>query len=59
MKWTGAKSAGCNDFILTACVHNMTWGDLAHYNLDVGRDIAAMGRLARIREENDCMLNSD
>ncbi len=52
MKRAGARSAGhstaCNDFILTACVRNMTWGDLAHYNLDVGGEMVATGYVARI-----------
>jgi hypothetical protein len=63
LKWKGAKSAGhsatCNDFIVTACMHNMTCGDLACYNLDVGGEMATKGWVARIREENKSMLNSD
>ncbi len=61
MKQTGARSAGrsaaCNGFILTACVRNMmTWGGIWHINLDVGREIAATGHVARIWEEDDSML---
>ncbi len=44
---------------LTACVRNMTWGGLAHYNLDVGREMAATGCMARIWKEDDSMLNTD
>ncbi len=63
MKRTGAKSAGCYatcaEFISTACVHNMTmWGDLAYYNLDVGREIGARGRMASIWEEDDSELST-
>jgi hypothetical protein len=56
LKWTSVKSAGhsvvCNDFILTACVRNMLWGDMAHYKVDVGREKAATKHVARIWEEN-------
>ncbi len=44
----------CNDFIPTACVRNMTkWGGPGTLNLDVGGEIATMGRMARIWEEDD------
>ncbi len=40
-KWMGARSAGhtaaCNNFIPTAYMHSMTWGDLACYNPDMDR----------------------
>jgi hypothetical protein len=54
----GARSAGrsaaCNDFIPTACVRNMTtWGGPGTLNLDVGREIATTGCVARIWEEDD------
>ncbi len=52
----GARLAGhspaCCDLIPTANVHSMTCGDLARYNLDVGREMAAMGSMVRIWEEN-------
>ncbi len=53
----GARPAGrfsaCNDFIPTACVHNlMTGGDLP-LNLDVGREVVASGHMVRIWEEDD------
>ncbi len=55
MKLMGARSAGrsadCNDFILTACVDNLMWGSLACYNLDVGREMRAMGCKARLGGE--------
>jgi hypothetical protein len=65
LKRMGARSVGrsaaCNDFIPTACVRNMmTWGrDLARYNLDMGREIAANGRVARIWEEDNSVLSTD
>ncbi len=60
---TDARSAGrsvaCNDFIPTACIHNMMWGGPGMYNLDVGREMAAMGRMARNWEEDNSMLSSN
>jgi hypothetical protein len=37
----------------------MTCGDLAHYNLDAGGEMAAIGCIARIWEEDDSVLSSD
>jgi hypothetical protein len=37
----------------------MMWGDLARYNLDVDGEMAAMGHVARIWEEEDGVLSSD
>ncbi len=61
LKRTCARSAGCsaacNGFIPTACVRNMmTWGGTWHINLDVGREIATTGHVARIWEEDDSVL---
>ncbi len=52
-----AQSAGC--FIPTAFVRYITWGYLAHYNLGMGREIAAIGCKVRIWEEDDHVLISD
>jgi hypothetical protein len=39
---------------------NMMWGgDLAHYNLDMDREIAATGYVLRIWEEDDSVLSTD
>jgi F420-dependent methylenetetrahydromethanopterin dehydrogenase len=48
-----------NDFIPTAFMHNMTWGDMACYNLDVSREMAATGCMARIWEEDDSVMSTD
>ncbi len=37
--------------ISIACVRNMTCRGLGMYNLDVGGEMVAMGRMARIWEE--------
>ncbi len=62
MKRTGARSAGhftvCNDFIPIACVRITTWGNLACYNLDMDGKMVAMGRVAKIWED-DSMLSTD
>jgi hypothetical protein len=59
----GARSVGCsaacNDFILTAWECNMMWGGPGTYILDVGGEMAAMGRVARNWEEDDSMLSSN
>jgi hypothetical protein len=59
----GARSAGCstacNDFILTACVHNMTWGGPGTLQSGrVWRD-DGQGHIARIWEEDDSVLSID
>jgi hypothetical protein len=55
LKRTSVKSAGhsvaCNDLILTACARDLPWGDMAHYKVDMGREMAATGLVARIWEE--------
>ncbi len=38
---------------------NMTWGDLACYNLDVGGEMVATGHVAKIWEEDDSILSTD
>ncbi len=62
--YLGARAAGrftvCTDFILTACVCNMTWGgDQASYNLDMGGETGATGRMVRICEQDDSVLSTD
>jgi hypothetical protein len=47
------------NFTLTACISSMTWGGLAHYNLDVAGEMATMGREAMIWEEDDSVMSSD
>jgi hypothetical protein len=38
-------------------MHNMTtWGGTWQVNQDVGGDVVAMGRMARILEEDDSVL---
>jgi hypothetical protein len=63
LKRTGARSAGrsvdSNDFILTACIRNMMWVGPGRYNLDVGREMAALGLVARMWEEDKRVLSSD
>jgi hypothetical protein len=40
-------------------MHNMMWGgDLAYYQLEVDREMAATGHLARIWKEDDSMLST-
>jgi hypothetical protein len=49
----------CNDFILTACMHNIhAWGFLACYKLDVGGEMVTKGHKVRIWEEDDSVLSS-
>jgi hypothetical protein len=64
MKQTGARSAGhteaCNDFISTACVHNMmTWGEPGTLSWTWAESETAMGCVAKIWEEDDSVLSSD
>jgi tRNA U34 2-thiouridine synthase MnmA/TrmU len=38
---------------------NMMWGDLAHYNLNVGEEMVATGHVARILEKENSVLSTD
>jgi hypothetical protein len=63
LKRTGARSAGrtaaCNDFILTACVCNMTmWGEPGMLSWTWAESEIAMGCVAKIWEEDNSMLSS-
>jgi hypothetical protein len=40
-------------------MRNMMWGGLGRYNLDVGGEMAAIGLVARIWEEDNRVLSSD
>jgi hypothetical protein len=54
----GARSVGhsvaCSDFIPTAYLYSMTWGNMACYNLDADKEMAATDREARAGRGQQC-----
>jgi hypothetical protein len=62
LKLMGARTAGrtaaCNYFILTACVHNMTWGEPGTLSWTWAESETATGCVASIWEEDDSLLIS-